>query len=587
MLYLAEVQKQKSGGVFGSVKAEFKLLACQRGEQNWSVVTADEVVLAEEANSFNPGTLVLVELNEKSKQLQRVLDDSPRKLVSILQNFSKVQERVKVKEEEIEQWKQSLTFQSQELNRREMEMQAREDELAQMNDELDRLDSERQEMESAREELARIRQEVEGSQKEIEAAWAQVRTQMDELNTKQGDLQQAKTLSQDQSQEVLALLERVSGPISTIAINIGPGGTVKESIQLCQQRLSEQQGLLQQYWQHLEEKRAEAQRVEAQVQVQEEELQKRWQDWHQAQEALLRERANLDGQKSVLALKTEQLNSLQVWQNNQDEIYQQVCQIAKMADSGTMPEVDVQAIENMSIDELQRLVQGLQQDLQKVLGFVNDQEEELTMQQETIDELQGKIQLASEYDRLNLETELADEQESYQMLNESLVGSRRNLQKQEHILNVHQSILRRRLGQKTEGQNEPMDLAPVVDKLEKQRQLQGQKLQSLQTEVQQIQQNLTHSEGSLNQQTNDLQARRDEIKQLDTNLRSQIRNSASLWGIVHLYEEMLQPLQNRIDEIRKGLGDLNNGISQMTDQIKSEEEAMTQLRQVLSGVLAE
>jgi hypothetical protein len=37
MLYLAEIQKQK-GGFIASGKAELKLLACQRTEQNWSAI---------------------------------------------------------------------------------------------------------------------------------------------------------------------------------------------------------------------------------------------------------------------------------------------------------------------------------------------------------------------------------------------------------------------------------------------------------------------------------------------------------------------------------------------------------------------
>lgn len=72
MLYLAEVQKQKSGFIGGG-RAELKLLVCQRGENNWSAVPGDDLVPAEDANSYKDGALVLVELNA-SKQVQRIED---------------------------------------------------------------------------------------------------------------------------------------------------------------------------------------------------------------------------------------------------------------------------------------------------------------------------------------------------------------------------------------------------------------------------------------------------------------------------------------------------------------------------------
>jgi hypothetical protein len=141
----------------------------------------------------------------------------------------------------------------------------------------------------------------------------------------------------------------------------------------------------------------------------------------------------------------------------------------------------------MPIDELQGLVQHLQQDLEKVFRFVNDQEEELTLQRETIEELQGKIQAASEYDRMALENEMADERESYQMLNETLVGQRLRLQEREDVLKQHQAVLWRRLGTaNAPKQGGDMELGPIVAQLNTQRQQQSQELQRLENEIQQV-----------------------------------------------------------------------------------------------------
>jgi len=47
---------------------------------------------------------------------------------------------------------------------------------------------------------------------------------------------------------------------------------------------------------------------------------------------------------------------------------------------------------------------------------------------------------------MNLATELADEQNSFQFLNETLVGQQQNLREREAILSQHSSMMGRRQG---------------------------------------------------------------------------------------------------------------------------------------------
>ncbi|MEO1299853.1 MAG: pilus motility taxis protein HmpF, partial [Cyanobacteria bacterium J06636_16] len=147
MLYLAEIQKKT--GFMGGGKSELKLLACQRGE-TWAAVPGDEIVPAPEDANYNAGTLVMVELSN-NRQIQRHYD-AGRPLVGILQNFSNQSKKAKAQEEEIEQWKQSLTFQSQELNRREMELETRQEQVEQAEADLEQLEAQRQEIEATRQE---------------------------------------------------------------------------------------------------------------------------------------------------------------------------------------------------------------------------------------------------------------------------------------------------------------------------------------------------------------------------------------------------------------------------------------------------
>ncbi|MGB6166698.1 MAG: pilus motility taxis protein HmpF, partial [Geitlerinemataceae cyanobacterium] len=179
MQYLAEVQKKS--GVFGGGKAELKLLAFQRGE-SWTAVPGEETIPADEAGNFNSGALVLAEVNA-NKQLQGTPKEAGRQIVSILQNYSRLQDKTKTQEEEIEQWKQSLTYQSQELNRREMEMQAQLEQFEQMGQELDQLEAKRSEIAASEQESQQLREEMERQQQELESAWEQLRGQQDSTDS--------------------------------------------------------------------------------------------------------------------------------------------------------------------------------------------------------------------------------------------------------------------------------------------------------------------------------------------------------------------------------------------------------------------
>lgn len=577
MLYLAEVQKQKSGFGLGGAKAELKLLACRRSEHNWSAVPGEELIPAEEANSFNAGTLVLVELSN-SKQVQQI-QEAARQLVSILQNFSRLQDKFKDKEEEIEQWKASLTFSSQELNRREMEMQAREEQLAQMEEELERLEAQRSEIEGSREEANRLRAEVDSSKLEMEAAWEQLRAEMQRMEQQQSVMQQAAVLDNQQAQNIRDLLERLSG---TRASTDG----MKEELHQSLAMVAATQVILDQHWQQLEQKRGAAQHQQDEVDKNSQNVQNRWQEWQQAQDTLAQARAELHGQQSALNVKQEQVQALGSQIRTQEDVYQQLYRLAESSDQVNVSEkVDVQALEKMPIEELKGVVEHLKQDLEKVFRFVNDQEEELTFQRQAIEELEAKIRAASEYDRLSLEGELADEQENYNMLNETLVGQRRSLREREEVLNQHSAVMERRLGRADGGKNnEKIDLGPVLSQLEGVRHQQAEELKRLEGQVQQLRDAIAGMESNIHRQSGEQEAKRYEIKQLEQNLVGSRGTVAELWGRVNLYQEMLQPVQNSLNGLRQKLEGTTGVINQVQEAGNRQAEAIAQLREMLASL---
>ncbi|MEG5174104.1 pilus motility taxis protein HmpF [Microcoleus sp. B3-D7] len=580
MLYLAEVQKQRSGFGLGGGKAELKLLACQRGEHNWSAVPGDDAIPVEEANKFNDGTLVLVELSA-SKQVQRI-QEAARQLVSILQNFSRLQDKFKDKEEEIEQWKASLTFSSQELNRREMEMQAREEQLAQMEEELERLEAQRSEIENTRDEANRLREEVDRSRVEIETAWEQLRGEQQRVAQQQSEVPQGAVVDEQQTQRIQELMQKLGGAIASAK-------GVREQLNQSFSAVGAQQAILDQHWQQLEQKQSIAQQQQEEVDQQNQSLQNRWQEWYQSQDALAGARAELKGQQSTLSAKQDQAQSVSLQVRAVEDLYQQVSRLASAsgAAAGTEQKVDVSALEKMPVDELQGLVQHLQQDLEKVFRFVNDQEEELTLQRETIEELQGKIQAASEYDRMALENEMADELESYQMLNETLVGQRLRLQEREDVLKQHQAVLWRRLGTANAPKQErgDIDLGPIVAQLNTQRQQQSQELQRLENEIQQVREGISKIEANVNRQNGESEAKRYELKQLEQNLFNQKGAVAQLWGRLNVYQEMLQPVQDNLNALRQKLEAVAGELDRVQETGDEQDRVVSELRQVLSGLI--
>ncbi|WP_377474380.1 MAG: pilus motility taxis protein HmpF [Microcoleus anatoxicus] len=579
MLYLAEVQKQRSGFGLGGGKAELKLLACQRGEHNWIAVPGDDVIPVEEANKFNDGTLVLVELSA-SKQVQRI-QEAARQLVSILQNFSRLQDKFKDKEEEIEQWKASLTFSSQELNRREMEMQAREEQLAQMVDELERLEAQRSEIENTRDEAHRLREEVDRSRAEMETAWEQLRGEQQRVEQQQSQVQQGAVVDEEQARRIQELMNKLSGAIASAQ-------GVREQLNQSFGVVGAQQAILDLHWQQLEQQRANAQQQQAEVDRQLPHIQHRWEEWYQAVDAVTQAKVEVKGLQSTLGAKEEQFQLFSTQVRALEALTRQVSGMAQgFGPVATEQQVDVQALEKMSIDELQGLVQNLQQDLEKVFRFVNDQEEELTLQQQTIEELQAKIQAANEYDRMALENEMADELESYQMLNETLVGQRLRLQERESILKQHQAVLWKRLGTANPASRDgQIDLGPVIAQLESQRQQQQQDLQKLEHEIQQLREAVAQNDGNVNRKTGELEAQRREIKQLEQNLFNQKSAVAELWGKVNVYQEMLQPVQDNLSGLRQKLEAVGGELDRLEQTGEQQDRTISQLQQVISGLIS-
>nr|WP_225225853.1 pilus motility taxis protein HmpF [Komarekiella delphini-convector] len=579
-MYLAEVQKQKGGLLGGGSKTELKLLACQRTDQNWNTVS-EEVITAEDASKLNDGALVLVEMNP-NRQIQRI-QEAGRPLVNILQNFSRQLEKFKLKEDEIDQWKQSLTFQAQELNRREMDMEVRSEQLQELEGELQRLEEQKQVVDTSREEIERLQVEIERNRQELEGAWEHLRGEQRRLEERQADFQQGTVLDEDQSRVMSELLDRLSS-------RVAPTETVREHLHLAFELVESQQATLNPHWQQLEQQKTVAAQQQEEVERLLQTFGDRQNTWQQAQNSLAQQTAQLQVDTANLTNKQECARILKEQLRNQEDLYQQIHSLA--ATSGDVvlgQQADVEVLQNMPLEELQKIVQDLQYKLEIDASFVHDQEQELTYKQETIEELQNKLNHASDHDHINLEMELADEKDLYQMLNETLVGQRRNMLQRQKFLKQHQAVLLRRQGHTVANEEEgnKINLEPILLQVETQRQQHSQEIQKLEREIEQMRSGIELAQGMIENQIHDLEEKRQELTAIEENLLSLRTATAQCWSRVNLYQEALQPIQDSLDGLRHKLQGIGESLAQVQETGDYQLQTITQMRHTLQSLMSQ
>ncbi len=577
MLYLAEVQKQKAA-FMGSSKTDLKLLACQRADQSWSEITGEEIIPApgENANVLNAGAIVMVNLSG-NRQIQGEIEPAARQLVGMLKNFSRVLEKSKQGEDEIEQWKASLTYQMQELNRREMEMEARLEQMQQMEEDFERLDQQRQEVSGTQENAARLQEEVERNRQELESAWTQLRSEQNRIQEQLSQASQTAVLDQQQTAEIQEILSQLAG-------SVAPTDTVREQVNQAWELLNQQQGMLDHHWGQLEQKRQEAEQLREVVDRQTQEVPQKKAEMQQMQTSVEEIKLQLQAQQKVLEAKQEALQVITMQKQQQDETHQQLARLAVSSSGVKISQaVDLKALEDMPLGELEQKVNELQQDMEKFTRFVNDQEEELGYQQQQIEEVEKKISQANEFDRMSLETELAEEQDHYQMLDKTLVGQRRTLREREEILNQHQKVLKRREGIAEVDGDQRIDLGPVLSQLETYRQQQEDELHRWEEQVTQIQSSVQQVQDTFNLQVGSLEQKQREFQQLEQEWQEKRVRSAELWGAVNLYQEILQPVQDQVNGVRHHLEAIANGLNQIQETGDYQLQSIAQLRQTLSS----
>jgi chromosome segregation ATPase len=573
VLYLAETQRKS--GFIGNGKAEFKLLACQRSEHDWSAVPGDEVIAAPDDAGYGADTLVLIELNS-SRQVQRH-QEAGRTLVNILQNFSGLSKKFKSQGEEIEQWKESLTYQSQALNRREMEIETRQDQIEQAEADLSKVEAQQQEVEQQKAEVEVLRAELKRKNDELEGAWAHLKGEIQRFEEQQADA--SGGMNDEQMYQIRSAIARLGEATTTTAA--AAEEPLTESFELIahyRNELAENQHILVQ-------KRTEVAIGQEALTVRMETLAEARRSLSETETLLCATQATLQQQQSLLGAKQDQNQLLTEQLENQSTLHQQVYKLLNATDKVRLSKkVDVAVLEAMAIDELQALVLNLEKDLDKMSQFVHDQEEELKLQQEDIDAIQAKIESASEYDRLQLETEIAEEKDRHVMLNRTLVGQRRNLLEREEVLEQHRAVLLRRQGLASEGTGAAAELEPFLNEIDELRAKLGEQIQQVETQSAQIQADIDSLKQTRQQQQEAVEAQRLVVDEAVEGCTVQQQAIGQDQGQVTLYESLLPSIEERLSSFYGKLESLAQVMGQIREAESQQQSAIAQAQHIVNAL---
>jgi chromosome segregation ATPase len=540
VLYLAEVKKQTTK-FMGGLRTELKLLAFQRNDQSWNRIATEEVISSEDiSNAMGEGALVMV--NVENGQIQGTPEFASNRLIRFLQDFSRLLEKSKEDEETIEQWRQSLTYQGEELARQRLEMDALLEQIAEKEEEFKLLEEKRL---------------------EIEKSWAQLQDRQEQL---------------EGSKISAAFAAEIQSLVNSLRSTLEGEENLDQLLELAFQSLEAGQGILQNHWDQFAKDKNLLEQKKKEAQQQEEEIKNRQKELTSSLASLEQARLDLQLQRQGLEYKQETARRLGIQGDNLDSLREILTGINDLGGDG----IELNALENMPLGELETVVANLKIDLDQLVGFVNEQEEELTLRSQSVKELQERISQADALERLTLESELTDEQESAKLLDETLQGQRVTLRKKRNVFSQHLKVLRRRQGLVTDEENTPeIDIGPVITQLDKQKDNLLEEKQKLDEEIEQIQRGLENLDNAVNhyistQETRDQERQAVEIKWQQTKLEL-----AQIEWRIEFCQSNLQPIQDCLDAIRQKLQNWQESVSRVGQNRERRNQLLSEMEQML------
>lgn len=564
------------------VKTEVKLLACERNDKSWSAVPGDEAIATDDLGPYGDGALIVINLGG-NRQVQGTPEPAGNRILGILQNFSRLLEKTKSQEEEIEQWKQSLTYQAEELNRRQAEMENRLEELEGAEEELERLAAQRDEVEKLKAESDEIKAEFDRKQAELEGAWEHLRGEQARLEEVQGESNgSGGSLAPEQAERLKSIFEQIQGAIA-------PTDNFQERLGQVLQSSEQQQQQLKTAWDDLEQDRHRYQQLEGEVQAIATDLQQHEGNLQEKTHSLEDAKIQVQVKQELLHAKQQHLQFLTFALQNHEELSTSISGLAAGLGDGEGEIVDVEALESMPLGELESIVNNFKAELDKLVNFVNDQEEELTLQHDAVKELREKIETADTGNVMayqELEEELKDEQEQMGMLNETLVGQRRTLRDRQSVMRQHLQVLKRRQGAIEVEVETNINLNPVLSRVQNEQQEYSEKQQKLTNDIEQLTQSIQQMQDILSGQTSEVSKDREHLKQMQNDYEQKKFEFERLKTKLELFETHLQPIQDNLDGINQPLRELEQLSQQFSSTTEQQRTLADELKSTLDPLMA-
>ena len=561
MQYLAELQKTQAAFGLGG-NSSVRLLARNTGENIWQSITNEQVLSVQDssqAKDFKDGQMVIAEITS-SNQVQSIQDAS-KKIVNILQAFSRSQDKYKSAEEEVEQWKQSLNFQSQELHRREQELEHKELEL-------EHLDARKLEIEDLESKFAKERSEIEQLRNNIEAERGQFEAK-------------AAALTVDQAEHIKTLISQLSTSFTN-------PDSLRDKIHSAVDLLNQRQEILTGFWQSLDGLKNESEKQKGILSKSTEELNIRKSQWQQTQIALADAQAELKAQRGILKLQENNMAMSRVQLDAQVDLYEQTSNaIEAFGGPGSMevlsPEEESR-LQSMSIEDLESTIKALQADFDKLVNYVSAQEDELAGLEGEIADLQSEVETADQFGRIELESNKEFAEEQYKLLEESVSGMRRSMQERLSVLNQQKAVLDRRKGLTVE-ESPVQSLLPLLSQIEAQKNRQEQELRKMESQIEAVRNYTQQQQEVLSKQTQEHLQQEQAIRTAEVQQQDRIKVLAELLGQIIAQEQLLRPVQDIVDTLRPQLESAIQDLGVMSNGNNSS-QVLTDLQSVIQSLVS-
>ncbi|MGK7910335.1 MAG: pilus motility taxis protein HmpF [Synechococcus sp.] len=577
MLYLAAVDK-------GSFRiAKIQLLAKQVSDRSWVAVN-DEALPIEDSAKFNAGMLILAEINA-SRQVMKIREAS-REIVGTLQAFSRILEKSQGQEEEIEQWKQSLTFQSQELNRREVELETREEQLQQLDEQyqsyqtdLSNLQAQRVEIETQEKTLSEQQQAMGEQRRQLNEQLTALQERQQQLQALESDA--ASRLDSAEAQRLQTLSQTVS---QSLQIN---DGTATQALQQLQTEVSQR-------LQTIDASAATLQSEQQQHDTQTEQLNSTLNDWTQhhqqflqIQQAIADIRAEIGALETAIAIGDEHLAALSDRLRKQDDALSHWRQLlATRGDVLVAEGFDgAGAVPQLSPEELEAKVASLRRDYEQHAQLVEQQVSELQQNHHKLDELQKRLETASDGDRFDIEMDIDYAKSACSTLEVSLAPQQRALEKKQQELTEQEGLLKRLRGDDSGPSIPKVDLGPLLQQLDSQRQWCETERQTLTANLDEKRTALQQQQGAAAEQQQQADSLKQQLEQGQADLWQRCQDVAGARGRTAAQQAHMQDVKELLAKLQTLMGSVEQGVGQYSQATTAAHQNMEALQSAISALV--